>query len=293
MNSTVGSNLPKFKVQNMQRKRYIANQLEKDISGIVNRKKVFNRSDIENEVNENIATRLRAFLDERLSKRLDNLDTKNHSQHNNNQNYDDDDYYEDDEDYYNENEDNYYDDDYDDNNNYDSEKNNQSKNPNSYLPFAYEEFQPEAPNDEELEEMILNAIMPTIAQWLDLNIDRIVHKVVKESLQNRGMPEGEYSVSKRGSSRRKYNQNLVENHDDIVEDNFKPSPNFTRKRSSKRNAYDYEEEEIQAKPTNRTYPNQPLVRGASVSKPVATKNNRQMNRGGMRPVADSRINRNR
>ncbi|MCL2567227.1 MAG: hypothetical protein FWE18_03945 [Alphaproteobacteria bacterium] len=216
------SSLPKLKIQNMQRKREIDKMLERDISGIVNKKRNSGLNNIKSEINENIASRLRSFLDERLS---NGFDKKSHVQKSNlnDRNY----YEEDDEDYYDDREDDY--DDYEDDG-YERREDDR-QNPNSYLPFAYEDFKPEVPADEELEEMILGAVMPSIAQWLDLNIDRIVHKVVKESLQNRGMPEGEPSYS----SVRRYSENISE-----ADEN---SNYFNRESHFRRNPRDYNDEE--------------------------------------------------
>ncbi|MDR2008460.1 MAG: DUF2497 domain-containing protein [Alphaproteobacteria bacterium] len=243
------SSLPKLKIQNMQKKREIDSMLERDISGIVNKKRSGNLESIKKEVNENIANRLRSFLDERLNRGGEGVaNTKNYSQQNSrvSENYYDDDDYDDDDNYYN-HEDDDFEDEYDD-----EPRDRRRENPNSYLPFAYEDFKPEAPNEEELEEMILDAVMPSIAQWLDLNIDRIVHKVVKESLQNRGMPEGEPA---RYNSVRRYN--------DAPEVAEEPSNRYRRGMARED---EYEEEHYSRRPR----------RGAKIStKPVAKPQSRR------------------
>lgn len=192
-----------FKIQNSQRMREIENHLEREISGIVNKQKMFTNKDNRYAgMSENVSSKLKSFLDDRLTSKTNkekgyneeaydnsldyNINNNANNNLNNNQlrrdeyhdNYDDS--------YYNE-EDEYYDDEY-----YEDESIRDS-NPNSYLPFTYEEMQPEMPSSEELEKMFLNAMMPAIAQWLDLNIDRIVQKVVKDTLSTRGTPESRSS----------------------------------------------------------------------------------------------------
>ncbi len=193
-----------FKIQNSQRRREIENQLEREITGIVNKQKMFSSPDKRYQgMSENVSSKLKSFLDERLSKKDSNqrnyneeayyrsLDYNKNSQdsrYKSNFSEEDNYYYEedaiDDEYYEDENYDG-YDDYYDE----DIKKDKLKNNHNSYLPFTYEELQPEMPSSEELEKMFLDAMMPAIAQWLDINIDRIVHKVVRETLSNRGMQE--------------------------------------------------------------------------------------------------------
>lgn len=210
MNNSNNNNSSKFKFQSSQKMREIENQLEREISGIVNKQKMFenssNRYSGYNGMSEDVSSKLKSFLDERLAKRnigeagfnenayeqsLDyQMDTDYNNQHqaqgrsfrndyNENDYYDEEEYDDDDYDY---EEEDYDDEDY-------SDIKRGKTNPNSYLPFTYEELQPEMPSGQELEEKILDSMMPAIAQWLDLNIDRIVHKVVKESLSNRGQQE--------------------------------------------------------------------------------------------------------
>lgn len=205
------NNSSNFKLQSSQKMREIENLLERDITGIVNKKRMFedasNRNAGFSGMSESVSSKLKSFLDDRLASRglgekgfnekaydqsLDyEYDDKynNHNNHyqqqvaseDNNEDYDD--YYEDDNDYY-EDDNEGYDDDYEEDDYYNDDVKKGKTNPNSYLPFTYEELQPEIPS----EEVVLEAMMPAIAEWLDLNIDRIVHKAVKETLSNRGEP---------------------------------------------------------------------------------------------------------
>ena len=73
--------------------------------------------------------------------------------------------------------------DYDDYNGYNSYENQEE-----YLPFNKEELRPVirdnnynqgSPN---VEKVLLDALSPIVEQWLDENLERIVHKVVKRKL---------------------------------------------------------------------------------------------------------------